>query len=198
MSNLVLASASEIRSQLLCNAGLRFETARARIDEDSLRRAMAAEKISPRDMADHLAESKALKIASRQADALVLGCDQILEFQEQALAKPSSEAHAVQQILSMSGQTHFLHSAAVLIEGGQVVWRHVATVRLTMRALSNAYVEDYVARNWSDIRHCVGAYQLEAEGSRLFTRIEGDYFSVLGLPLLPLLDHLALKGVIET
>ncbi|MDV7141280.1 Maf family protein [Tropicimonas sp. TH_r6] len=198
MPNLVLASASEIRAQLLRNAGLGFETARARIDEDSLRRAMEAEGVSPRDMADHLAESKAFKIATRQPDALVLGCDQILEFENHALAKPNSEDDAVQQILSMSGQTHFLHSAAILIEAEQVIWRHVATVRLTMRSLSKAYVEDYVARNWSEIRHCVGAYQLEAEGSRLFTRIEGDYFSVLGLPLLPLLDHLALRGVIET
>lgn len=198
MTPLLLASGSEIRAKMLRAARVPFEVVRPRIDEDMLRRSMEAEGLSPREMADHLAESKAMKAAGRAPEALVLGCDQVLEFQGAALAKPESEEQAVSQILAMSGKSHTLHSAAVLVDHTRPVWRHVESVTMTMRQLSPEYVRGYVIRNWAEIRHCVGGYQVEAEGARLFVRMDGDFFAVLGLPFLQLLDHLALRGVIDT
>ena len=198
MPTLLLASGSEVRAAMLRNAGIDIKVRKARIDEETIRGAMAAEGLSPRDMSDRLAELKALKVALRATDARVLGCDQVLEFGGECLSKPASPDEACSQILAMSGKTHLLHSAAVLVEYGQLVWRHVESARLHMRSLSVGYITDYVQRNWDSIRHCVGGYQLEAEGVRLFSRIDGDYFTILGLPLLPLLNHLALREVIET
>ncbi len=195
---LILASGSTIRAQLLTKARVPFEVQVARIDEESFRAAMEADDISPRDMADHLAEFKAARVADRNPEALVLGCDQVLDFRGRALAKPDSPETAVAQLGFLAGTTHDLHSAIVLFDHGQPVWRHVGRVRMTMRPLSADYIKGYVARNWQEIRHCVGGYQLEEEGARLFSRIDGDFFTVLGLPLLPLLDHLAVRGVIET
>ncbi|MFV0336350.1 MAG: Maf family protein [Tropicimonas sp.] len=198
MPRLLLASGSDIRARIMRNAAIPIELRTTRIDEDGYRQSMTAEGLSPRDMADHLAEIKAMKVAARAPDALVLGCDQILDFNGTTLAKPVTPDEAVAQILMMSDRTHALHSAVVLIEHGTPAWRHVETARLTMRPLSEAYVADYVARNWDSIRHCVGGYQLESEGVRLFSRVDGDYFTILGLPLLPLLNHLALREVIAT
>lgn len=194
----VLASGSAVRAGLLRNAGLDFEVQVARIDEEALHRAAAAEGIGPRDVADHLAELKAARIVAKRPEALVLGCDQVLDLDGAILAKPASPEAARAQLASLSGKVHHLHSAAVLFAEGQPIWRHVARVRLEMRPLSPGYLDAYVARNWPGIADCVGSYRLEAEGARLFTRIDGDYFTVLGLPLLPLLDHLATMKVIET
>lgn len=193
---LLLASASEIRATLLRNAGVAVQALPARIDEDSIRAALAAEQATPRDIADALAEMKARKIADRHPQALVLGCDQVLEFRHSTWSKPETPAQALAQLSALRGQTHKLLSAAVLYDGGKPVWRHVAEVRLTMRDTSDTYLSEYVTRNWHSIRHAVGAYKLEEEGSRLFTEIQGDYFTVLGLPLLPLLNYLAQRGFI--
>ena len=193
----ILASGSQIRANLLRNAGVAFTTQAARIDEDMIRRSLEAEQAKPRDVADTLAEMKAQKVASRNPEALVLGCDQVLAFDCQTIAKAQSQNEAVALLTQMRGQKHELLSAAVLFEDGKPVWRHVGHVRLFMRDASDAYINDYVARNWNDIRHCVGCYQLEGEGARLFRRIEGDYFNVLGLPLLELLSYLTLRGTLD-
>ncbi|WP_108813318.1 Maf family protein [Loktanella sp. Alg231-35] len=195
---IILASGSEIRAQLLQNAGLTFDVIIARIDETAIRASLQAEDASPRDIADTLAEMKAQRIAAKHPEALVIGCDQILAHGREILAKPETPAEALSQLQSLRGQRHQLLSAAVIYGDGKPLWRHVGIVRLHMRDASDSYLEDYVARNWDSIRHAVGAYKLEEEGVRLFTRIEGDYFNVLGLPLLELLSYLTLRGTLPT
>ncbi|HEV8036092.1 Maf family protein [Yoonia sp.] len=195
---IVLASGSEIRAQLLRNAGLDFDVSIARVDEDAVRASLLAETASPRDIADTLAELKAQRVAARHPDALVIGCDQILAMGPRIFNKPETPAEALSQLQSLRGQKHQLLSAAVIYGEGKPLWRHVGIVRLHMRDASDAYLTDYVARNWDSIRHSVGAYKLEEEGVRLFTRIEGDYFTVLGLPLLELLSYLTLRGTLPS
>lgn len=191
---LILASTSPIRLSLLRNAGLTVAAQAARVDEDTVRQSLQAESAKPRDIADALAEMKAAKVSSRLPEALVLGCDQVLDFRGEVFAKPDSIDAARQQLLAMRGQTHSLLSAAVLFEQGKPVWRHVGQARLTMRSFTDSYLDAYLARNWPAISHSVGGYMLESEGVRLFDRIDGDYFTILGLPLLPLLSYLATRG----
>ncbi|WP_411889467.1 Maf family protein [Yoonia sp. SDW83-1] len=193
---IILASGSDIRATLLRNAGVEFAVQVARIDEDAVRQSLLAEDASPRDIADALAEMKAQRVAARNPDALVIGCDQVLAQGRTLPSKPTSKEEALAQLHAMRGQSHQLLSAAVIYDGDGPVWRHVGIVRLHMRDASDDYLEDYVDRNWDSIRHSVGAYKLEEEGVRLFTRIEGDYFNVLGLPLLELLSYLTVRGTL--
>ncbi len=195
---LILASGSNIRAQLLRNAALEFEVSVARVDEDAIRASLEAEQASPRDIADTLAELKAQRVAARFPDALVIGCDQVLALGQDIFTKPETPQHALTQLKALRGQKHQLLSAAVIYGDGKPLWRHVGVVRLFMRDASDAYLADYVDRNWESIRHAVGAYKLEEEGVRLFTRIEGDYFNVLGLPLLELLSYLTLRGTLSS
>ena len=194
---LILASGSEIRQQLLRNAGLTFSVHPARVDETMIRDALVAEAASARDIADALAEMKARKISDKYPDAMVIGCDQVLSLDGVLLSKPATPEDARDQLCRMRGKRHELLSAAVIYEAGKPVWRHVGVVRLTMRRFSDAYLDGYIDRNWQSILHSVGAYKLEEEGVRLFSQIDGDYFTVLGLPFLDLLSYLGLRGVIE-
>jgi septum formation protein len=194
---IILASGSQVRAQMLRQAGVDFDIQIARIDEQMIKESLLAEGRSPRDIADALAESKARKIAQKNHDAFVIGCDQVLDFQGTILSKPQSPKDAVEQIRSMRGERHMLLSAAVIYHEGKPIWRHIGQVRLRMRDASDTYIDKYVERNWDSIRHSVGGYKLEEEGVRLFHSIEGDYFHVLGMPLLELLAFLALRGVIE-
>lgn len=194
----ILASGSEIRAQLLKNAGLDFDVSVARVDEDAIRASLKAEHAAPRDIADTLAELKAQRVADRHPDALVIGCDQVLALGQDIFSKPETPENALSQLKMLRGQKHQLLSAAVIYGEGKPLWRHVGVVRLFMRDASDEYLNDYVMRNWDSIRHSVGAYKLEEEGVRLFTRIEGDYFNVLGLPLLELLSYLTLRGTLPS
>lgn len=194
---IVLASGSAIRAQMLTNANIPFTVNVARIDEETIKKSLLSEKASPRDIADALAEMKARKISDKHPGTMVIGCDQVLDFKGQILSKPGTEQDAIDQLSALRGNRHQLLSAAVIYENGQPIWRHVGQVRLQMRDVSDGYLRSYVDRNWSSIRHAVGSYKLEEEGVRLFSGIDGDYFNVLGMPLLELINFLTLRGVLE-
>lgn len=195
--NMILASGSGTRAELVRRAGLDFRVIKPRVDEDAVRSALLEESAAPRDIADCLAEMKARKIAAQSPDALVLGCDQVLEFDGRVLSKASSPQECQMQLKLLRGNSHKLLSAAVIFEGGKPVWRHVGTAKLRMHDLSDSFIADYVARNWDSIRHSVGGYKLEEEGVRLFISVQGDFFHVLGLPLLEILGYLTLRGELE-
>lgn len=193
---MILASTSPTRLAMLRAAGLDPIPIAPRVDETTIRDALVAEGASPRDIADTLAEMKARKVAEKHPTDLVLGCDQVLTLDRQTFAKPATPDDARAQLRALRGKTHKLLSAAVVYENAEPVWRHVGEARLTMRDFSDAYLEDYLARNWDSIRHSVGCYRIEEEGVRLFSAIQGDHFTILGLPLLPLLAWAGTKGII--
>jgi len=197
MGALVLASGSTIRRDLLLRAGVAVETIPARIDEEMIKASLLDEGAKPRDVADALAEFKARKISEKHPGRLVLGCDQVLDLGGALLSKPESRDQAKAQLQAMRGKRHMLLSAAVVCEDGKPIWRHVGQVRMLARDYSDGFIDGYLDRNWPDISDSVGAYKLEKEGVRLFTRVDGDYFTVLGLPLLEFLAWMGLRGELE-
>ena len=194
----VLASGSTVRALMLKNASVPFSVETARIDEDAITASLRSEGATARDVADTLAEMKARKVSEKYPGCLVLGCDQVLDLDGQLMSKPKTPEKALEQLLALRGTRHNLLSAAVIYENGEPQWRHVGRVDMTTRHLSQDYLSGYVTRNWESIRETVGGYKVEEEGVRLFARIDGDYFDVLGMPLLPLLDYLIVRGVLES
>jgi len=192
---LILASKSAGRQEMLRQAGLIFETQPARIDEESVREGMEAEGAKPRDIADSLAEAKALKISRKIPAALVIGSDQILVGPDgELVSKADNPEEAEVTLAKLAGRTHRLISAAVIGEGGKAVWRIVDSAKLTMKPMAAQDIISYVDRHWDNIRHCVGCYRIEAEGARLFEKVEGNHNTIVGMPLDQILDYLTLRG----
>jgi septum formation protein len=196
--DLILASASATRQKLLLQAAIPFRSVVPRIDEDAAKQALLAEGASPRDIADTLAEMKARKVSEKFPTAFVLGCDQTLSLDGTLFSKPTSPADAAKQLQALQGQTHHLHTALVIYENARPVWRCLATSRMTMRALSEAWIASYVDRNWQDIAHSVGGYLIESEGISLFSAVEGEHTAIMGLPLPLLIGYLASRGFIAS
>ena len=194
---IILASRSPFRQMLLRNAGLTFEAMAAAIDERAIEDSLSADRLSPAEVALALAEAKALDVASARPEALVIGSDQTLSLGERVFHKPADLSDAREHLRAMSGRTHELNSAVVLVQNGVIAWRHVSTARLTMRVLSDDFIGRYLDRVGESILASVGAYQLEGEGIQLFEHIEGDYFTILGLPMLPLLAQLRSMDMID-
>ncbi|WP_306149162.1 MULTISPECIES: Maf-like protein [unclassified Roseibium] len=194
---LVLASGSKIRAELMRNAGLTVDVNPANVDERAVEVPLLEAGFPPEDLASVLAEAKANDVSARRPGDLVIGADQILAFEGERRTKPDDMEAARRQLLAFSGKTHELLSAVVISKGGEAIWRHVSTARLTMRTLSPAFVGHYLAEAGDDVLSSVGAYQLEGLGLQLFEKIDGDYFTILGLPMLPLLAQLRELGVIE-
>jgi septum formation protein len=193
---LVLASQSRFRREMMEKAGLVFATDAAHIDEEEIKLAMRAEGASAGDVAIKLAESKARRVAQRHPGAIVIGSDQMLDCNGVWFDKPADRAHAAAHLHALSGKTHRLETAAVALRNGTRVWHHLETARLTMRALDAAFIEAYLDAAGPDACASVGGYQLEGLGAQLFARVDGDFFTILGLPLLPLLGFLRANGVV--
>jgi septum formation protein len=177
-------------------AGVAFGAAESELPEAEAKAGLAAAGFEPRDLAEMLAEMKARNVAG-PGDALVLGADQVLERDDgSTLSKPGSRDEALEQLRMLSGRTHFLHSAGVIIERGERVWGHTETVALRVRPLGDAFLRDYLDREYEAIRRCVGGYRIEGPGVQLFEEIEGSHFAILGLPLIPLLGFLRERGLL--
>ncbi len=195
---IVLASASRARREMLAAAGVPFTVDPADLDELALRNALLAEKksVAPAHIAEALARAKAEDVSSRHGGSLVVAGDQVLAFGPELLTKAKDQAAARATLLKLRGREHELHSAVAFAEDGHVIWSRVETARLFMRDFSDAFLDDYLVRAGDRICQSVGAYELEGLGVQLFERLEGDYFTVLGLPLLPVLEELRARGVI--
>ena len=197
MTRLILASTSAARRAMLAAAGVAVEAMAPMVDEASIKQSLLQHGVSPRDMADALAEAKAVKLSGKYPEALIIGADQTLELDDGTmLDKPESPDEAIAHLRRMSAKSHKLLSAAVIAERGEPVWRFVATSRLLMRPLSDNFIADYVGRHWNDIRHCVGCYQIEGAGAQLFSHVKGNHFDIMGMPLLPLLGFLRERGIL--
>jgi septum formation protein len=195
---IVLASASRMRVQMLEAAGVRVHAEAAGIDEAEVKLSLKAAEAGPAEVAETLAELKAQRIARRHPGALVVGADQVLACEGALFDKPASIAEAGEQLRQLRGKRHELVCCAVAVRDGTRLWHQTDRARLTMRPFSDAFVERYLAGCGSAALDSVGAYQLEGLGAQLFARVDGDFFTILGLPLLPLLDFLRAQGVLET
>jgi len=196
---ILLASKSEARRFMLAAAGIPFETVDAELDEAAAKAGLEAAGFDPRGVAEELAQLKALSAEGAGEGDLVIGSDQTLELDDGTmLSKPASRDDALQQLRTLSNRTHLLHSAAVVVEGGETRWWQSETVALTMRPLGEAFLRSYLDREYEHIRWSVGGYRIEGPGVQLFERIEGSHFAVLGMPLLPLLAYLRERGILQS
>ena len=196
-AKVILASASPFRRSLLTNAGLDFLCVTPEIDERAVEAPLKGSGVTPEEVALVLATAKAADVSDHARGQLVIGSDQTLSLGDEIFHKPADMEGARRHLLRLSGETHQLNSAVVIVRDGETVWSHTGIARLTMRDLEPAYIGRYLARVGDKALASVGAYQIEGEGIQLFERIEGDYFTIVGLPLLPLLAELRKLGAID-
>ena len=198
MTTLVLASASAARRDMLRRAGLEITVEPVSVDEAAIKEGMKADGAPAVDAAQALADLKALLARPQDAEALVIGADQILECDGAWYDKPDSIETARKHLEVLSGRTHHLHTAAAVVKEGGVIWRDATDVSLTMRKLSKQFIADYLAAEGDAVLQSVGGYRIEGRGAQLFAGMRGDFFSILGLPLLPMLDFLRGHGAVPT
>ena len=194
--NVILASGSAIRSQLLSASGVDFEVVVPRVDEAAVMASLLAEDAKPLDIADALAEYKGLRISMKRTESIVIAVDQVLVCNGEVFSKARDLSGAKTHLKTLRGQGHQLLSAVVIFEDGQPVWRFAGRAQLVMRDFSDAFLADYIEEHGEDVLSSVGCYKLENEGVQLFSKVQGDYFTILGLPLLEVLGFLRTRGVL--
>ena len=194
---IILASKSQIRSELLLKADLKFTAIDANIDEKEAKSSYINKGYSARDLADILAAMKAKKLSCKYLDKLVIGCDQIMECNGQILSKANNPTDLADQLKFLRSKSHTLYSACVVYFANKAEWRFIGSATITMRNLSDEYISKYVDDNWDEVKHCVGGYKIENTGISFLSKINGDYFSILGLPIIQLLDYLVNRGVLK-
>ncbi|HYD31825.1 MAG TPA: Maf family protein [Azospirillaceae bacterium] len=194
---IILASASRARAALLEQAGLTIACYPASVDEEEIKLSCRAAGLKPDEVAEALADLKAQRVSPRHPGRFVIGADQMLECEGRWFDKPADRARARTQLQDLRGKRHRLISAVVVMKDGQRLWHHIDSATLTMRPFSDGFLDHYLDAVGDDVLHSVGAYHLEGLGAQLFARVEGDYFTILGLPLLPVLDFLRVNGVLE-
>lgn len=195
MTRIILASGSQIRRQIMESAGLDFDVVVKPVDEAAIKSAMLAEGAKIIDIADALAEAKARRVSQAET-GLVIGADQIMEMDGRLFDKPADLNAARERLLEMRGKTHHLIGAVVICENGRPVWRHMSKTTLSVRAFSDRFLDAYIEAEGEALTKSVGAYRFEGRGSQLFSSVDGDFFSILGLSLLPVLDYLRERGAI--
>ncbi|WP_039759448.1 Maf family nucleotide pyrophosphatase [Bartonella queenslandensis] len=194
-NTLILASLSSYRAQLLKKAGLNFFIEGASFDEREIEK--TAKEKTPKELSCFLASAKAKNVSDRFPDAFVIGCDQVLDLEGQVFHKATNIKEAHQRLSELSGKTHSLHSAVALFKNGQKIWVEAFSAHMSVRLLSSKFIERYLARVEKDVLNSVGVYQIEGEGIHLFEKIDGDFFTIVGLPLLPLLIKLRHLGIVD-
>ena len=191
----ILASQSATRKKLLENAGLVFDSFPAQIDEEEIKKSLVASRAHPQEIATFLAEQKACKVSEKYPESIVIGGDQVLEFNGSILSKPMTENQAKQQILTLRNSLHYLISSVCVAEGGQRVWHQTDKASMRFRDFSDQFLEQYLVKSKTELFNGPGGYKVEGYGIHLLDRIEGDFFTVLGLPIIPLLQYLRTRGL---
>lgn len=194
---LILASGSRYRAEMLRNAGIEFAVEPARLDERSVEQPLLQSGADPADIAAVLAQAKADEVSGRFAAATIIGSDQTLELAGELLHKPADMDAARRRLLALSGRIHQLHTAICLMRGGEVIWSHLETSHIRFRELNPGFIGRHLARVGDKALTSVGGYQVEGEGAQLIESIEGDFFSIVGLPLLPLIGQLRALGLLD-
>ena len=196
-SKIVLASSSRIRSQMLTNAGIPHESIKTCIDEDAAKIKLLSNKTTHYKIAEKLAETKAEKVTMQRPQSYVIGCDQVLSFEGKLYSKPKNKLILRNQLREMSGKTHELISVAVVYKDMKLIWSHAGSVKLSMRRLSDSAIERYVETNWRKIKFCAGGYEIESKGVQLIEKIDGDFFTILGMPLLEVISFFKESGILD-